>query len=248
MFQLIWELQLTYFILSDSICLLRKVKPGSKISGGGSFTAPGAGGPAGCKTLDTTWRPKDNGGIERDMETKEKDSENADLRPGQGCCTSKIRFWLSRPLLCGEEHPEQDRVCGTDRPHQLAAATGNSGFRKPQYNNNNKKSLNTGVYLPIKPVTFLHCTLNQTFGALSEWAGRSCGQNPVSSITKCLCWAEPICCRAFCCKAAVTSPSLPAQFCWCQFLCATGSLYVVTHVGVIRKELINDWHNKLCLI
>lgn len=248
MFQLIWELQLTYFILSDSICLLRKVKPGSKISGGGSFTAPGAGGPAGCKTLDTTWRPKDNGGIERDMETKEKDSENADLQPGQGCCTSKIRFWLSRPLLCGEEHPEQDRVCGTDRPHQLAAATGNSGFRKPQYNNNNKKiSKHRG--LPANKT----CHLSALYLKPNLWSSFRVGWKEL--------WAEsceqhhkmPVLSRANLLQSILLQGSSnislpPCSVLLMPILCATGSLYVVTHVGVIRKELINDWHNKLCLI
>lgn len=61
------------------------------------------------------------------------------------CAASvKIRFWLSKPLLHGGEHLEQDRVCGIDKPHQLTAATGNSGFRKVQYNN--KKNLKTQVF------------------------------------------------------------------------------------------------------
>lgn len=51
------------------------------------------------------------------------------------CAVSvKTRLWLSRPLLCGGEQPEQDRVWATDKPHKLAATTGNTGFRKLQYN------------------------------------------------------------------------------------------------------------------
>lgn len=157
----------------------------------------------------------------------------------------KIRFWLSRPL-CGGEHSQQDRVCGTDKPCQLSpleiVASGNHNTTTTT------KSLNTDIYLPIKtchiPALYLKLNLWSPFkpGWKELWA-ESC-----SSITKCLCWAEPICCKAFCCKAAVTSTSPPAQFCWCQFLCAAGSLYVVTHVEIIRKESINDWHSKLCLI
>lgn len=79
----------TYIILLKSTCLLRKYKTRSKVPEGDYSRAHGAGKPAGRKTLDITWHPKDNSRKEKDWGLGKNANENVDHQSGQLCHVSK---------------------------------------------------------------------------------------------------------------------------------------------------------------